>query len=232
MVFSILAASAHAGQALFAPLDEDSYSKALGLDLSYQALADSPSTRAMHLVRANAGVVNDKAATLTLNLGPGLELRAHRVDSYQMKSGSLVWSGVIEDPGFVRVPFARGEIQFDSINTVMMVKDGDTITGNVHFNGDWYQIRPLKTGGHAIVLAEMSAMPPDHPEEYAKLPVRRMPVREDKADTVIRVMVHYTSAAASRAGNISALIDLAVAETNQGYTNSGVLIDLVLAHKS
>ena len=232
VVFSMLAASAHASQTLFAPIDEESYAKALNLDLSYQALADNPAARSIHVVRANAAAVNEKAGTVTLNLLPGLDLRAHRVDSYQMKSGSLVWSGVIEDPGFVRIPFSRGEIQFDSINTVMMVKDGDTITGNVHFNGEWYQIRPLKTGGHAIVLAEMSAMPADHPEEYAKLPVHRMPAREDKADTIIRVMVHWTSAAASASGNISALVDLAVAETNQGYTNSGVLIDLILAHKS
>ncbi|HEV2845324.1 MAG TPA: M12 family metallo-peptidase, partial [Thermoanaerobaculia bacterium] len=179
-------------------------------------------------------VVNEKAGTLTLNLEPGLELRAHRVNSYVMKSGSLVWSGVIEDPGFVRVPFVRGEIQFDSINTVMMVKNAGTITGNIHFNGEWYQIRPLKTGGHAIVLAEVSAMPQDHPEEYAKLPTYRMPARDslNKADTVYTVMVHYTSAAASASGNISGIIDLAVAETNLGYTNSGVLIDVVLVHKS
>ncbi|HEY9421720.1 MAG TPA: M12 family metallo-peptidase [Thermoanaerobaculia bacterium] len=232
VVLSLMAVSAHAGQTLFSPIDEESYAKAVNLDLSYHALADNPSTRSLRVVRANAGAVNEKAATLTLNLEPGLELRAHRVNSYATKSGSLVWSGVIEDPGFIRVPFSQGEIQFDSINTVMMVKHGETITGNVHFNGEWYKIRPLKTGGHAIVLAEMAAMPADHPEEYAKLPVYRMPVREDKVDTVIRVMVHYTSAAASRSGNITALIDLAMAETNQGYTNSGVLIDVVLAHRS
>lgn len=233
VVFTLMAVSAHAG-ALFSPLDDGSYSKALGLDLSYKTLADNPSTRALYLVKANADVVSEKAASLTLNLEPGLELRAHQVNSYRMKSGSLVWSGVIEDPGFIRVPFAQGEIQFDSINTVMMVRDGDTITGNVHFNGEWYKIRPLKTGGHAIVLAEVSAMPADHPAEYAKLPTYRMPARasQDKADTVYTVMVHYTSAAASASGNISAIIDLAVAETNQGYTNSGVLIDVVLVHKS
>lgn len=232
VVFGFFAVSAHAGPALFSPIDEGSYAKAVNLDLSFQALAENPSTRSLRLVRANADVVNEKAASLTLNLEQGLELVAHRVNSYETKSGSLVWSGVIEDPGFVRVPFVNGEIQFDSINSVMMVKNNGTITGNVHFNGEWYKIRPLKTGGHAIVLAEVSAMPPDHPEEYAKLPVHRMPARQEKVDTVIRVMVHYTSAAASRAGNISALIDLAVAETNQGYTNSGVQIDLVLAHKS
>ncbi|HEX6903437.1 MAG TPA: M12 family metallo-peptidase [Thermoanaerobaculia bacterium] len=234
VVFAFLATSAYAAPALFSPIDEGSYAKAMNLDSSFRALTDSPVSRSIHLVRADAAAVNEKAASLTLNLERGLDLVAHQVDSYRMKSGSLVWSGIIEDPGFVRVPFVNGEIQFDSINTVMMVKDGDTITGNVHFNGEWYQIRPLKTGGHAIVLAEIAAMPPDHPAEYAKLPTYRMPTRasSNKADTVYTVMVHYTSAAASASGNISALIDLAVAETNLGYTNSGVLIDVTLVHKS
>lgn len=234
VVFVFLATSAYAAPTLFSPIDEGSYAKAVNLDSSFQALADSPISRSIHLVRANAAAVNEKAASLTLNLEQGLDLVAHQVDSYRMKSGSLVWSGIIEDPGFVRVPFVNGEIQFDSINTVMMVKDGDTITGNVHFNGEWYQIRPLKTGGHAVVLAEISAMPPDHPAEYAKLPTYRMPTRasSNKADTVYTVMVNYTSAAASASGNISALIDLAVAETNQGYINSGVQIDVTLVHKS
>jgi peptidyl-Asp metalloendopeptidase len=234
VVLSFMAVSAYAAPALFSPLDEGSYAKAVSQDLSFQALADNPSTRSMHLVRANAAAVNEKAASVTLNLERGLDLVAHQVNSYRMKSGSLVWSGVIQDPGFVRVPFSQGEIQFDSINNVMLVKDGDTITGNVHFNGEWYKIRPLKTGGHAIVLSEITAMPPDHPAEYAKLPSYRMPDGGslNKADTVYTVMVHYTPAAASRAGNISALVDLAVAETNQGYTNSGVLIDVTLVHKS
>jgi hypothetical protein len=44
--------------------------------------------------------------------------------------------------------------------------------------------------------------------------------------------VNYTAAAASASGDINGLIDLAVAESNQGYTNSGVSITLQLVHKS
>jgi hypothetical protein len=232
---ALLAAAAQADEALFSPLDAESYSKALSLDSSFYALADDPATATLQLVRANVGAVNEKAASLSLNLGPGLDLRAHRVDSYFTRSGSLVWSGVIADPGSVIVPYSAAAIQFDPINSVMLVKNAGTITGNVHFAGELYQIRPLKSGGHAIVAVDMQALPPDHPPEYARLPVIRMPggrQAPEKADTVIRVMVHYTASAASASGNISALIDLAVAESNQGYTNSGVLIDLILAHKS
>jgi hypothetical protein len=230
----LLAASAQAGDALFSRFEVSGPNQqALNLDLSFQALANSPATASLEVVHANANLVSLKTATLDLNLGQGLDLRAHRVNSYVMNTGSLVWSGVIEEPGS-DVPFSADTVRFDPINTVMLVKSGKTITGNVHWNGEWYKIRPLKTGGHAIVAVNHAAMPPDHPKEYARLKTVRMPAGNplDKVDTVIRVMVHYTSSAASASGNISALIDLAVAESNQGYTNSGVLIDLILAHKS
>lgn len=232
--FAFLASTAQAGDALFSNLDQDLYGKALSLDESFAALANDPASSSIQLVKANLDVLNETTSSLSLNLGSGLDIVAHRVDSYDMKTGSFVWSGVIEDARSVTVPFSPNAVQFDAINSVMLVKNNGTITGNVHFAGDWYQIRPLKTGGHAIVAVNMAAMPPDHPAEYAELPKIAMPARagNEKADTVIRVMVNYTASAASASGNISALIDLAVAESNQGYTNSGVLIDLILANKS
>ena len=232
----LLAASAHAGNALFSRFETSAPNRqALSLDPSFHALADSPATASLEIVQANAGLVTLKTESLDLDLGMGLALRAYRVKSYVMNTGSLVWAGIIENPGMLNVPFSPDTLEFDPINTVMLVKNGNTITGNVHFNGEWYKIRPLKTGGHAIVAVDYAAMPPDHPKEYARL--RQIPMPETApnraaGDTVIRVMAHYTPSAASASGNISALIDLAVAESNQGYDNSGVLIDLVLAHKS
>ncbi len=227
------AVSAQAGDALFSPLDiAGDTGKSLNTDLSFKALAESPSTATLEVVHANSDTVSKNAKSFLLNLAPGLDLRAHQVDSYNTKSGSTVWSGVIETPGSVS---NGADFDFDAINSVMIVKDGATLTGNIHYNGDWYQIRPLTSGGHAIVAVDMSLMPADHPAEYRDLPTVRMPARprqaQAKADTVIRVMVHWTSSAASASGNISALVDLAMAETNQGYTNSGVQIDVVLAYK-
>lgn len=224
---SLLAASAPAAP-LFAPLaDEGDYQKAVAFDTAFQALAQDPATGSMELVQVNAREISTQAPQLLLNLVPGLDLVAQRVDSYTMNTGTLIWSGVLLDPG------AKG-LEFDPINTVMLAVSGDTVNGNVHYNGQWFQIRSLKTGSHAIVAVDMSRMPPDHPAEYKSLPSVEMPVRSnlDKANTIIRVMVHWTSSAASAAGNISSLVDLAVAESNQSYASSGIQITLQLAHKS
>jgi len=233
-------ASAPAGDALFSRLAAKAIDRqALSLDLSYKALAESPASASLELAQAHADAVTEKAVSLSFSLAPGLELRAYRTDSYRTTSGNLVWAGVIADPGAAGAPFSAEALPFDPQSSLMLVRSGKTITGNIHFAGDWYEIRPLRTGGHAIVLVNPAAMPPDHPAESANLKTIRMPVHEEdqdkapnKANTVIRVMVHYTPSAASASGNIGALIDLAVAESNQGYTNSGVLITLQLATKA
>lgn len=234
VLLALSAVSAQAGDALFSPLEVASmHGASLSLDTSFQALLDDPSNASLRVVRANADAVTRKAETLLLNLDEGLNLRAHRVNSYVNNFGNTVWYGIIEDPGAVIVPLTAEAIDFDPIHSVMLVRDGKTITGNVHFGGQMYKIRPLKSGDHAIAVVDFSSIPPDHPAEYDKLPTYKMPATiTEQADTVIRVMVHWTSSAATASGNISALVDLAVAEANQGYTNSGVLIDLILAHKS
>lgn len=234
MALALSAATAQAAEPLFAPLGSElSQRRAPSLDPSFQALVQDPAAASLQLVRARADVLNEKTSALTLNLAPGLDLHAQLVEAYRTESGNLVWSGVIADRGTATAPLSLETLRFDPINSAMLVRSGDTVTGNVHFEGVWYKIRPLRTGGHAIVEVDPQSLPAEHPPEYDHLRTTRMPETSPliKADTVIRVMVHYTSAAANASGNISSLIDLAVAETNQGYTNSGVLIDVVLAHK-
>ena len=86
-VLVFVAGAAHATGALFSPLEvSPAYGKALNSDLSYRALADSPATAALQIVRANAAVVNEKAATVDLNLGAGLDLTVRRVEAYRSES--------------------------------------------------------------------------------------------------------------------------------------------------
>jgi hypothetical protein len=223
------AASIHAA-ALFAPLDETAAAKALATDPAYRALAGDPALAALRLVAANPQALSDKASRITLNLGPGQSYTAQLVESYRTDGGLLVWSGVIADPG-ARLATADG-LQFDPTNTVMLVRNGDKITGNVHFDGEWYQIRPLHASGHAIARVDASRMPPDHPPAYKDLPSFPMPAaavdKLDKANTVITVMVNYTPAVKLAVGDVAGLITLAVAESNQGYANSGITITLQL----
>jgi hypothetical protein len=203
--------------------------RALMLDSSYVALADDPAIGMLDVVRARPGLLAKETASFALPLAPGLGLRAYRTDAYDTAGEMLVWSGVLVSD--LEQDAAAAAQAFDPLDTVVIVRNGDKLSGTFHWNGETFQIRPLKTGDHAIIALDSKVMPPDHPAEYAKLKTIPMPSsdRGPAADTVIRVLVNYTSSAASASGDINGLIALAVAETNQGYTNSGVLIDLILA---
>lgn len=61
-------------------------------------------------------------------------------------------------------------------------------------------------------------------------PVLEAQAASKLADPVIRVLVLYTPGVASEVSDVSGLVDLAFAETNTGYTNSGVNATVELAH--
>jgi peptidyl-Asp metalloendopeptidase len=238
---AVMSSFAHAGEKLFA---EGYASRALGSDPSYQALLENPATAEVRLVSANADALRADTESLSLDLGMGLVLTAHRLNAYTNESGNLVWSGIVEEMSSKLMPRAasytgRGEIADDPLSSAIFVREGDTVTGNIRVGGELFKVRPLTSGGHAIVAVDERRRPAEHPPEFERMPVIPMAVSADSgtapdaiAASTIRVMVNYTPGAASQAGNISSLIDLAVAETNQGYANSGVNITMQLANKS
>ena len=239
VVLALMAVSAQAGDALFSPLEiKAAHGNALSLDTSFQAILNDPSRASLRLVRANPEALTERAATLTLDLDYGLEVSAHRVESYRATVRLPVWSGVIEDAGLGDLPFRPRRFTSTRSTRSCWSKNGDTITGNVHFqaasgtrSGRSTARRPRHRAGRPAQCPRTTRRSCQSCRAMTCRSGRR-PTPRSAADTVIRVMVHYTSSAASASGNINGLIDLAVAETNQGYTNSGVLIDLVLATKS
>jgi hypothetical protein len=205
-------------------------------DASYRALADNRATESMQLVRADARLVSTDTDVLPLGLGDFGT--AYRQSSQRNADGTEVWYGTL-GKGFGVVDALRhkatGEIADDPNNSVMIVRNGDRLTGTIRADGQLYSLRPLRSGGHAIVRVNEAKMPADHPAAYNTLPridmghATRPNSRATIAASTIRVLVAYTPSAASASGDITGLINLAIAETNRGYTNSGVGITVQLA---
>jgi peptidyl-Asp metalloendopeptidase len=120
-----------------------------------------------------------------------------------------------------------------------LVVQGSTVVGTIRSGGELYRVRPLGGGMQALIRVDQGAFPPDHPPEYEELEeqqdqLRRAPVRsQNLRDSCAEytAIVAYTPAAAAEAGDIDALIQLALDETNQGYGNSAVNTSIALAHK-
>ncbi|MBN8212705.1 MAG: hypothetical protein J0M09_07275 [Xanthomonadales bacterium] len=209
-------------------------------DASYRALAESRATESLQMVQADASQISAKSDTLQLGFGDADTV--HMRYTKRNPDGTLVWYGNIgKDFGVLDTlrGKASGEIADDPNNSVMIVRNGDKLTGTIRKNGELYALRPLRSGGHVIAHIDETKMPADHPAAYNFLPqidmgkVQRAARAQGDvgplAISTIRVMVVATQSAANASGDIAGLVNLAVAESNQGYANSGVEITLQLA---
>lgn len=115
------------------------------------------------------------------------------------------------------------------------------ITGNLTTSAGILQVRPTKIAGvHGVRRVD----PASYPEDLVLQPLAEpaSPSSENAADPAkadsgarIDVMVVYTAAAKTAAGGtaqIEALIDLALTETNTGYSDSGVTPTMRIVHKA
>ncbi|MCP4154613.1 MAG: hypothetical protein GY757_43215, partial [bacterium] len=129
--------------------------------------------------------------------------------------------------------------------TAILVVDGDDIVGTIRADGELYRVRPLDNGLQAVIHVDQGAFPGGAlTEDIGSGTVMAGVSPTNSNDTsnsidsinadngsIITLIVAYTPAAASQAGNINSLITLAVAETNQSYANSGINPRLQLVHK-
>jgi len=131
-------------------------------------------------------------------------------------SGDIVWSGVVDG---------------DPLSHATFVSSGGEVTGNIATGGSIYQVRPGDGGVHWIGELDSGALPQEG--EPMRLPASppseprtvAADVGPDDDGSLIDVMVAFTADARQAAGGserMRQLIQLAVAETNQGYQNSGV----------
>ena len=125
-------------------------------------------------------------------------------------------------------------------SNVVLILNGDIVSGNISMPMARYHIRFTGNGGHEVQRIDPRLFPRDEP--FVPTPVNAAPPAAGdtarpglQADdgSVIDVMVAYTATASAVAGGtgaINSLIDLAVAEANQSYQNSGVSQRLRLVH--
>ena len=211
-----------------------------------QALRGNPSTRAVTLLRADASAT--QSAQIELVLG-GQKIIVNRSRSERTATGSDVWYGRAQvAPKAAR--YAPRETSADPLNDVILVRRGNAITGTARVDGQLYRIRPLPNGATAVVEVDENRMPKDHPVDAYRqifnaaadrIVAKGKPCRTNCGGTpidpgptqTIRVMVVATNdAIAAYGGDMQALVELAVAESNQGYLNSNIGINMQLANYS
>ena len=219
-------------------------------DRVLERLLNNPSTRDVKIVNVDASASD--GAQIELSVG-GRQLTVNRSRAERTATGSDVWYGHVQHAP--RTGYAPRETSADPLNDVVLVRHGNQITGSVRVDGQLYRIRPLPSGATAVVQVDENGMPADHPEDAyraifeaavrdRKVTAQGKPCRTNCPPTggtpvdpgptqTIRVMVVATNdAIAAYGGDMQALVELAVAESNQGYVNSNIGINMVLANYS
>lgn len=226
-------AAAASAAPLFEPVTILTRAGAVGQP-ALQALMAAPSTSTVQEVRVDAGAVGAGGRQLEFELlGQPVQALQSKVEA--LPDGGSIWYGQIGSRAGSRLLKAGAP---DPMNSVILVRSGDTVTGSIRRDGQLYRLRPLSDGRHVLVEVDEARMPDEHPADYNSLPMVAMPV-SDRAGiaaassgtpATIRVLVVATNGAvAAYGGNMQSLVQLAVAESNQGYSNSNVGITLQLA---
>ncbi len=181
------------------------------------------------------------SSPLALNLFDGLNVTALNTSiEFRQNAAGYIWTGMLaEDPH----------------STVVLVFDGDQLTGEISFSGGSYLIRSDAGGQHHIIeiapeqmieTGGTDAIPmPNHPVSTtavngelsvpASMPAANEPLALPGRDagTTLDLMVMYTPTAASFLGgdgSARSVIDSLVAFTNKAYADSGITHRVRLVH--
>jgi len=126
---------------------------------------------------------------------------------------------------------------------VTLVQSPIGVTGTIRFENNLFKIAPTGNGDHLITEINEQNIPDEHQEGFSET-VQTNPIAlnfneiinnditSSVANSDIKLLVVYTSAAKSKVADINSLIDLAITETNTGYSNSGVNANVSLVHKA
>ena len=204
-------------------------------------IRSQPSNKEIHLARIASAPARmlGKGAAVRLGVAPGVQVVADGERVEQRSASDISWAGPVRG--------AHGWVQ-------MVLADGG-MTATVTIGQTQYSIEPLGNGVHAVSRIDQSAFPPEHTADNPTGALDAPPPADFltamaarggngnggggetggetggvQALSTINVLVVYTASAASRAGNITSKIQLAVDETNQSYVNSGISINMVRVH--
>jgi hypothetical protein len=175
-------------------------------------------------IKRERGSAKAGVKALNLNLFDDVALTA------DIQTNAVTASGL----GLILTGTVRGH---GPLSSVTIVAEGGVMTANIRPTPDkLYQVRYAGNGTHTIREVDQTAFGGDDVGvEVPESALSKPPVdtAADDTDNIIDVLVVYTNGARAQAGGTTAmtnLINLAEAESNQGYANSGVIQRIHVVH--
>lgn len=195
-----------------------------------QDILENRATESVILTRAMPSYVAQASEQIELMLEQGLSVTAQKFQFEQTAAGIAVWHGRFPDLRSAAATTPQ-EVPVDEANAVILVRNGEKITGSARFEGQLYKIIPIGSNQHAVVKTDENRIPGDAPVN-ADQPIPdtnatlAAPQAVQGASSTIRVMFVMSNGANTRIEDPAGLVALMIAEANQGYRNSGISLQL------
>lgn len=210
---------------LFKPMPLAAFASAQ--DETLLAIHDVPALRMINRVAADTTALREDTAKIVLSLTPEVRSEVRKTHAEALSDGSVVWRGQWNGTAINGMALDAPPEWNDAANSVTLVNRQGRITGSIRANGQLYAVRPLASGGHAIIAVSETDMPAELPPvevNRAALPLAGSTAQQAIAADGIdaRVMIVFSDNATKALADPVGLAHLAVAETNDGYARSGV----------
>lgn len=194
---------------LFSPFEGDLNSEQIRI---LQQLESAQIVERLGLVTVDIEAFS--GTSIALNVEDSVSFTISRSDTVTRSVNDFTWFGKI--------------IGTDG-SAVFVIVD-DAVSGTIQTLSNLYTLIPLGDGVHAVVRADRSRIPPDHQQsgEGLDTPVPFREGVEAAAVTQVDVFVPYTPASRVAAPNLLAMIEIAIAESNRAYLDSGANVQLRL----
>lgn len=161
-------------------------------------LIDDSQSEVITLARGHGQFVLDEQQWLDIPLETGVTVRARKLH-YTNESGMGVWVGEVQSDdlrqrrGQSKVDLSR-EVAVDPQNLVVLVRNGERITGKVVAGGRQYQIEPVDKGQVAVTRMKLADTPlDDSPASYGTTEKRATGTGERNTQQPIRVLTVYSN---------------------------------------
>lgn len=209
----------------------------------------------MRNVDINIGLLSRDIQEFQLELFDGQSFLLKRTRFKVNVGRSNLWRGQI-----FKQHLTSGGVIDELVGSAVFIIKGNQIRATIHYQNETYKLEPTESGQHILKKVNTAAFPKEHPDETPSptepdFSSSNIKTTDSYTDTssittaaevalpadhavasleIVRILVVYTPAAAGLTLDIEGDIDLAIANTNSSYANSGIdeSVSLQLVHSS
>jgi hypothetical protein len=126
---------------------------------SLKALMNDPATQGIWAVNVHPAAISSDNRVLSVSIPGGKSVRFD-LRRFSETAGMPGWVG---DNAATREQGSNSpeKVAFDPLTWISLVRDGDQVVGDIHVDGQLYQLHPVGTGKHVLVKVDETKMPPE-----------------------------------------------------------------------